>query len=117
MRTCLGVLLIGVPLLAFAATPAAAQGSRLSRAAQIPLRLPAPPGSVITGIDIPANRASGREISTGYTFTFTVLNPDSAARILGRVTIGQKIWADLKRKGVEVDYGKLCCGILEESDH
>jgi hypothetical protein len=117
MRTCLGVLLFGVPLLAFATSPAAAQGSRLSRAVPIPLRLPPPPGSVITGIDIPANRASGRELSTGYTFTFKVLIPDSAAAVLSRVTIGQKIWADLKRKGVEVDYGKLCCGILEESDH
>ena len=110
-------ILLGVLLLAFAAVPATAQGSRLPRTERIPPRLPAPPGSVITGIDIPANRASGRETSTGYTFTFKVLNPDSAAALLGRLTIGQKIWADLKHKGVEVDYGKLCCGILEESDH
>lgn len=117
MRAFLGVLLLGIALLAFAPTPAAAQGSRLSRVERIAPRLPPPPGSVITGIDIPANRASGRETSTGYTFAFKVLNADSAAALLSRITIGQKIWADLKRKGVEVDYGKLCCGILEESDH
>jgi len=112
MRTLIGVL-----LLPFAAAPAAAQGSTLPRTERIPLRLPAPPGSVVTAIDIPANRASGRETATGYTFTFKVLNQDSAAALLRRLTIGQKIWADLRRKGVEVDYGKLCCGILEESDH
>lgn len=80
---------------------------------------PPNPGSAITAVDLTTGLVSGREDSTGHTFIFRVVTlsgSDSAILVHGLVP-GQRIWADLHGKGVEVVYGKLCCGIISETDH
>ena len=70
-------------------------------------------------MDLTTGLVSGREDSTGHTFIFRVVTlsgSDSATLVHGLVP-GQRIWADLHGKGVEVVYGKVCCGIISEADH
>jgi hypothetical protein len=75
---------------------------------------------VVTGVDITKGIMSGRDLKTGYTFKYVVLNPrvaQDSMKVVWATTPGQKIWADLKGKGVSAIYGIMCCRIIEESDH
>jgi hypothetical protein len=74
---------------------------------------------VVTAVDLTHGIMSGRDQTTGYTFKFVVatLSGQDSAKVVRNTTVGQKVWADLVGKGVEVTYGKICCAIIAESDH
>lgn len=74
---------------------------------------------VVTGVDLRSGIMSGRDLKTGYTFKFIVrtLSGRDSANVVREATIGHKIWADLHGKGVKMEYSRVCCMIIEESDH
>lgn len=86
------------------------------------LKVAPPACCVVTAIDLTTGIVSGRETATGYTFKFIVyppghMAPQDSASLVRHIAVGQKVWASLQGKGVEVIYGKLCCAIIEEADH
>ncbi|HEV7838422.1 MAG TPA: hypothetical protein VGO75_10190, partial [Gemmatimonadaceae bacterium] len=90
-------------------------------AAPGPVRDDNPACCVVTAMDLVSGVISARDPKTGYTFKFTVMrgmfSSNDSSRIVRNLTIGDSIWADLRGKGVKVDASKLCCVIVEESDH
>ena len=107
--TVLGVVLIAV------STRAGAQVKR----APVPLgdildlKVAPPACCVVTSLDLVKGMVGGRETTTGYTFKFIVfppghMAPQDSASLIRHIVVGQKVWASLQGKGVEVIYGKLC---------
>ncbi len=74
---------------------------------------------VVTGIDYRSGIISGRDEKTGYTFKFIVkfLSWQDSTSAFSNAAIGQKIWADFRHRDVKMEYQKICCSIIEESDH
>jgi hypothetical protein len=115
--------MLGVFLTALS-TRAGAQVKRpvVLRGDILDLKVVPPACCVVTSLDLVKGIVGGRETSTGYTFKFIVfppghMTPQDSASLIRHIAVGQKVWASLQGKGVEVIYGKLCCAIIEESDH
>ncbi|MGH7639025.1 MAG: hypothetical protein ACREOK_15350 [Gemmatimonadaceae bacterium] len=71
-----------------------------------------PPCCAIVRIDSSRSVVTGRELATGFTFTFEV----KARRTLRTLKVGNPIWADFTRKTVTLNARDVrpCCTILPQ---
>lgn len=71
-----------------------------------------PPCCAIVRIDSSRSVVTGRELATGFTFTFEV----KARRTLRTLKVGNAIWADFTRKTVTLNAREVrpCCAILPQ---
>ncbi len=69
-----------------------------------------PPCCSIVRIDTTRSIVTARESATGFTFRFEV----KGRRLLGRLKIGQPVWADFAGKTVKISAAdkRACCAIV-----